>query len=106
MMKKTIVIGIIILFIGSSILPAISGINTKANSLDSHSTEYTGFDDNGRLVEVGFIPGEGVSSKTDGANGPLGEWPVFTPNGFITAPHPDYPGYQTHLYGDWGGHRR
>ncbi len=36
-------------------------------------------------------------------DGPLGEWPDFEPIGFITAPHPDYPQYQTHLYGDWGG---
>jgi len=35
--------------------------------------------------------------------GPLGEWPDFTPIGFITAPHPQNPNYQTHLYGDWGG---
>jgi len=35
-------------------------------------------------------------------DGPLGEWPDFTPIGFITAPHPDNPAYQTHLYGDWG----
>jgi len=35
--------------------------------------------------------------------GPLGEWPDFTPMGFITAPHPQNPNYQTHLYGDWGG---
>ena len=103
MMKKTIVIGIIILFIGSSILPAISGLNTEANNSDSHNTEYAGFDDNGRLVEIGLIPAEGVSSKINGANGPLGEWPDFTPIGFITAPHPDNPEYQTHLYGDWGG---
>jgi len=39
----------------------------------------------------------------DGTNGPLGEWPDFTPIGYITAPHPDNPSYQTHLYGDWGG---
>ena len=103
MMKKIIVIVIIILFIGSIILPAISGLNTEVNNLDGHNTEYTRFDYNGPLVEVGFIPAEGVSSKTDGANGPLGEWPDFTPIGFITAPHPDYPQYQTHLYGDWGG---
>jgi hypothetical protein len=37
-----------------------------------------------------------------GASGPLGEWPDFTPIGFITAPHPDDPSVQTHLYGDWG----
>jgi len=35
--------------------------------------------------------------------GPLGEWPEFTPLGFITAPHPQDSTYQTHLYGDWGG---
>jgi hypothetical protein len=40
--------------------------------------------------------------KVDNAEGPLGEWPDFTPIGFITAPHPDYPQVQTHLYGDWG----
>lgn len=39
----------------------------------------------------------------DGSQGPLGEWPDFTPIGFITAPHPDDPGTQTYLYGDWGG---
>ena len=37
------------------------------------------------------------------ADGPLGQWPNFTPIGYITAPHPDYPQYQTHLYADWGG---
>ncbi len=101
--KKLIVFGIIILFIGSSILPTISGLYTEGNNSDSHHTEYTGLDDNGRLAEVGFFSIEGVFSKTDGANGPLGEWPDFTPIGFITAPHPDDPEYQTHLYGDWGG---
>jgi len=39
----------------------------------------------------------------DGSEGPLGEWPNFSPIGFITAPHPDDPETQTHLYGDWGG---
>ncbi len=38
----------------------------------------------------------------DGSLGPLGQWPEFTPIGFITAPHPDNPEYQTYLYGDWG----
>jgi len=38
----------------------------------------------------------------DGSSGPLGEWPEFVPMGFITAPHPDLPDQQTHLYGDWG----
>jgi hypothetical protein len=41
--------------------------------------------------------------KTDNEEGPLGEWPDFTPIGFITAPHPDNSQIQTHLYGDWGG---
>ncbi len=38
-----------------------------------------------------------------GQEGPLGEWPDFTPLGYITAPHPQNQEYQTHLYGDWGG---
>jgi hypothetical protein len=37
------------------------------------------------------------------SEGPLGQWPDFVPIGFITAPHPNNPGQQTHLYGDWGG---
>ena len=41
-------------------------------------------------------------SPNDGSLGPLGQWPDFTPIGFITAPHPDNPEYQTYLYGDWG----
>lgn len=75
--KKSIVIVITILFIGSSFFPNISGNRT----------------------------GEGQSDcKRDyDTEGPLGEWPDFTPIGFITAPHPDDPQYQTHLYGDWGG---
>ena len=43
------------------------------------------------------------SQKTFPQEGPLGEWPDFTPLGFITAPHPQNPNVQTHLYGDWGG---
>jgi len=43
-----------------------------------------------------------VSKSTENNKGPLGEWPIFTPIGNITAPHPNYPQYQTHLYGDWG----
>jgi hypothetical protein len=39
----------------------------------------------------------------EGPEGPLGKWPDFVPIGFITAPHPDIPDEQTHLYGDWGG---
>jgi hypothetical protein len=44
----------------------------------------------------------GAAVAADGADGPLGEWPDFVPIGFITAPHPNNPEYQTHLYGDWG----
>ena len=76
-LNKIIVIGIIILFIGISFFPNIGGINTDVN--------YS------------------YHNRIDGADGPLGEWPDFTSIGFITAPHPDYPEYQTHLYGDWGG---
>jgi len=42
-------------------------------------------------------------SHAASSEGPLGEWPDFTPIGYITAPHPDDPQNQTHLYGDWGG---
>jgi hypothetical protein len=42
-------------------------------------------------------------ANRDGSAGPLGQWPQFVPLGFITAPHPDNPQQQTHLYGDWGG---
>ena len=41
-------------------------------------------------------------AQIDGSEGPLGEWPDFTPLGFITAPNPDNPKIQTYLYGDWG----
>ncbi len=44
----------------------------------------------------------GAGARPDGSQGPLGEWPDFEPIGFITAPHPDAPQYQTYLYGDWG----
>ena len=43
-----------------------------------------------------------AGAPIDSLVGPLGEWPEFIPVGFITAPHPDNPNYQTHLYGDWG----
>ena len=46
--------------------------------------------------------GFGSTAVADGSDGPLGQWPEFVPIGNITAPHPDYPEYQTHLYGDWG----
>jgi len=36
------------------------------------------------------------------SSGPLGEWPKFAPIGYITAPHPNNPQIQTHIYGDWG----
>ena len=44
----------------------------------------------------------GSAARADDGDGPLGEWPDFTPIGFITAPHPHDPQVQTHLYGDWG----
>jgi hypothetical protein len=44
----------------------------------------------------------GSTALADGSDGPLGRWPDFIPIGNITAPHPDDPEYQTHLYGDWG----
>ncbi|MFC1889513.1 hypothetical protein ACFL4G_07130 [Thermodesulfobacteriota bacterium] len=43
-----------------------------------------------------------VISAADDSDGPLGEWHDFTPVGYITAPHPNNPVVQTHLYGDWG----
>jgi hypothetical protein len=88
MFQKRIAIGIIIIFIGSSILPSINGLSRIENNINSENGE--------------IIPTEGVSSKIKGSDGPLGEWPDFTPIGFITAPDPDNPQYQTHLYGDWG----
>jgi hypothetical protein len=48
------------------------------------------------------VPSQNQKLNTS-SDGPLGEWPDFTPIGYITAPHPDNPQYQTHLYGDWGG---
>lgn len=51
------------------------------------------------LLLLGLV----ASTFADGENGPLGEWPDFTPIGYITAQHPNYPDIQTHLYGDWGG---
>lgn len=58
-----------------------------------------------KLKTAGFIffilvlPGSLLQAQS----GPLGEWPDFVPQGFITAPHPQDSSYQTHLYGDWGG---
>lgn len=53
------------------------------------------------FILVIAVEAEDVKGR-EGANGPLGVWPDFKPIGFITAPHPDYPEYQTPLYGDWG----
>ena len=47
--------------------------------------------------------GLGGSAVAGDPEGPLGTWPEFVPIGNITAPHPDNPEVQTHLYGDWGG---
>jgi hypothetical protein len=77
MNKKIVVIVLIIIFIVLGNSPVISGLITEPYKLNNNNI--------------------------DGTNGPLGEWPDFTPLGFVTAPHPDYPEFQTHLYGDWGG---
>ena len=102
MICKSLSVGIIFLLIGSSILPTTYSLNIESNCSDNNIIENNEFDDNRRMAELGFISAEGAISNTDGTNGPLGEWPDFTPIGFITAPHPDYPEFQTHLYGDWG----
>jgi hypothetical protein len=102
MICKNISFGIIFLLIGSSILPTTYSLSIESNSSDNNIIENNEFDDNRRMTELGFISADGAIRKTDGTNGPLGEWPNFTPIGFITAPHPDYPELQTHLYGDWG----
>jgi len=73
--KKFLTFFNILLFIGFCIIPSINSI--KINKNKDLQILYT--------------------------EGPLGEWPEFIPIGFITAPHPDNPNYQTHLYGDWGG---
>ena len=57
-----------------------------------------GTGDSATVTRAGSEPG-----PSPGANGPLGQWPEFVPIGYITAPHPDNPSIQTHLYGDWGG---
>jgi len=54
------------------------------------------------VVLLVIASGSSASPVPDGADGPLGEWPDFRPIGYITAPHPDDPSQQTHLYGDWG----
>ena len=102
MICKSLSVGIIFLLIGLSILPTTYSLNVESNSSDNNIIENNEFDDNRRMAELGFISAEGAISNTDGTNGPLGEWPDFTPIGFITAPHPNYPEFQTHLYGDWG----
>jgi hypothetical protein len=88
-MKNTIVSAILIFIIGSSILSSVNGSNE--------------IKDNSNLNDEHNIPIDEGSNKIKGTDGPLGEWPNFTPIGFITAPDPDNPQYQTHLYGDWGG---
>ena len=50
----------------------------------------------------GTVSAHYPAAPPDSSTGPLGEWPEFVPIGFITAPHPDDPQYQTYLYGDWG----
>jgi hypothetical protein len=89
MAAKTIVIGLIILLIGSSLSLSSSGLLIESNDSNVNTLKNLVY----RTTAI----------TTDGADGPLGEWPDFTPIGYITAPHPDNPQYQTHLYGDWGG---
>jgi len=86
-MNKTTIIGIVLFFIVSSIFPVINGQDMEKKNIENHNNEFSIFNEN----------------KTNGSTGPLGQWPDFTPIGFITAPHPDDPNYQTYLYGDWGG---
>ena len=102
-MRKSIVIGIIITIILSNIMPTIGSLKPEANNTDSPITDYTIFSDKKPPTKKELNPDDKYSNKNDNTNGPLGEWPDFTPIGYITAPHPDYPQYQTHLYGDWGG---
>ena len=101
--QKELVFGIIMLILASSTLPVINGLIIASYSSGSHDPDHSGFETNGWFGEEDVISIKELSNTTNGANGPLGEWPDFTPIGFITAPHPDYPQYQTHLYGDWGG---
>ncbi len=75
--KKSFIFTFVVLLTVTSIFPSISGFNRNIKNSENETTFYE--------------------------NGPLGEWPDFIPIGFITAPHPDDPQYQTHLYGDWGG---
>lgn len=88
-MKKTILSTIFIVIIGLSTLSSVNGLNE--------------IKDNITLKDEDYITADGISNAIEGADGPLGEWPDFSPIGFITAPDPDNPQYQTHLYGDWGG---
>jgi len=86
-MKQAFVLIIIILILTSIFLPINLCQNINLNK------------ENHRNMETSEI----YNIKTNNEEGPLGEWPDFIPEGFITAPHPDNPQYQTHLYGDWGG---
>jgi len=54
------------------------------------------------LSGAGALCSDDSRPLRDGKDGPLGKWPEFVPIGNITAPHPDIPGSQTYLYGDWG----
>ena len=83
--KITITTGLIILVIGSSFLPIINGLYIESNNSDIFNSKINRFDGNIEFEEVGFIPTKGVFNITVRANGPLGEWPDFTPIGFITA---------------------
>jgi len=91
------------LFIGSSIL--LTSTNIRSESIYHHDDNNQNINNRemNLLGESRYFQTNSETNNFYGTNGPLGEWPDFTPMGFITAPHPDYPEYQTHLYGDWGG---
>lgn len=88
--------------IGSIITPEINGEYVNSNTSNIQTLYNTGRDDIQNIKQNEIINQKTVT-KSNGSDGPLGEWPDFTPIGYITAPHPDDPNYQTHLYGDWGG---
>jgi hypothetical protein len=94
---------VIIVFstIGISIMPNYDSQKFILN--ESEKLEYISFISNYQYDGRIDNSSNPFHYRNNNTTGPLGEWPDFTPIGFITAPHPDYPQYQTHLYGDWGG---
>ncbi len=101
--RKGLFFGIILICIGSVVPPVKSDLNTVSINIDDPDSAHSISDDKKGFVDGGSIMSKDATNTTNGADGPLGEWPDFTPIGYITAPDPDNPQYQTHLYGDWGG---